>query len=70
MRIGHIATTSTITCTADESIQGAALLMRQRGIRRVPVVSADDLLAFLSEEMGELSRIASHRQNQEKHAKH
>ena len=54
--------------------------MRQRGIRRVPVVSrdgalagivsADDLLAFLSEEMGELSRIASHQQNQEKHAKH
>jgi CBS domain-containing protein len=149
MRIGHIATTQTITCSPDESIQGAALLMRQhhvgdlvvvageggeqlpvgiltdrdivvsvialgldpaslevgdvmtddlltvdesddvyetiermraRGIRRVPVVShdgalagivsADDLLAFLSEEMGELSRIASHQQNHEKHAKH
>jgi CBS domain-containing protein len=149
MRIGQICTVQTIICTPDESVQGAALLMRQhhvgdlvvvndagpekipvgiltdrdivvsvialgldpaslevgdimtddlltteegddvyetiermrlRGIRRVPVVnregaltgivSADDLLEFLAQEMSELSRIASHQQSQEKHAKH
>jgi len=149
MRIGKICTVRTIVCTLDESIQGAALLMRQhhvgdlvvvqvrdgekipvgiltdrdivvsvialgldpaslevgdvmsddlfttdesedvyeliermrvRGIRRVPVVnrdgalsgivSADDLLEFLAQEMGELSRIASHQQSQERHARH
>jgi len=149
MRIGKICTVKTIVCTLDESIQGAALLMRQhhvgdlvvvqvrdgekipvgiltdrdivvsvialgldpaslevgdvmsddllttdesedvyeliermrlRGIRRVPVVnrdgalsgivSADDLLEFLAQEMGELSRIASHQQSQERHARH
>jgi CBS domain-containing protein len=149
MRIGKICTVQTIVCTLDESIQGAALLMRQhhvgdlvvvqvrdgekipvgiltdrdivvsvialgldpaslevgdvmsddllttdesedvyeliermrvRGIRRVPVVnrdgalsgivSADDLLEFLAQEMGELSRIASHQQSQERHARH
>jgi predicted transcriptional regulator len=49
--------------------------MRLRGIRRVPVVSeggalvgivsADDLLGFLAEEMEELSRISPHQQQHE-----
>ena len=53
--------------------------MRLRGIRRVPVVdasgnlsgivSADDLLEFLAEEMGELSRIGSWQQAHERHAR-
>jgi len=50
--------------------------MRLRGIRRVPVVdaagnlcgivSADDLLEFLAEEMSELSRIGSWQQSHER----
>jgi CBS domain-containing protein len=54
--------------------------MRFRGIRRVPVVtesgalsgivSVDDLLEFLADEMGELSRIAMHQQSHEKRARH
>lgn len=50
-----------------------------RGIRRVPVVnsaggltgivSVDDLLEFLAEEMAELSRISAHQQAHEKRAK-
>jgi CBS domain-containing protein len=53
--------------------------MRFRGIRRVPVVnsaggltgivSVDDLLEFLAEEMGDLSRISWHQQAHEKRAK-
>ena len=148
MRIGEICTVQTIYCTRDETVQGAALLMRKhhvgdlvvvdqpdgehipvgiitdrdivvsvialgldpssllvgdimsddlltiseeddvyetiermrfRGIRRVPVVnsngglsgivSVDDLLEFLAEEMGELSRIAVHQQAHEKRAR-
>ncbi len=148
MRIGEICTVQTIYCTGDETVQGAALLMRKhhvgdvvvveqpdgehipvgiltdrdivvsvialgldpgsllvsdimsddlltamedddvvetiermrfRGIRRVPVVnrdgnltgivSVDDLLEFLAEEMGELSRISSHQQAREKRAR-
>lgn len=148
MRIGEICTVQTIYCKRDESVQGAALLMRKhhvgdvvvidepegertpvgiitdrdivisvialgldpsslqvgdimsddllitsenddvyetiermrfRGIRRVPVVnssggltgivSVDDLLEFLAEEMGELSRISSHQQTHEKRAR-
>jgi CBS domain-containing protein len=113
MHIGEICTTSPISCTRTESIQGAALQMRthhvgdvivvdetegqrvpvgiltdyesiermrRRGIRRMPVlnangvltgvVSVDDLLGFLAEEMGELARIAPHQQSQEKRARH
>ena len=149
MRIGEICTTSTISCTRDESVQDAALKMRQhhvgdlvvidqpddeklpvgiitdrdivvsvialaldpasllvgdimsddldtcrmdddvyetiermhhRGVRRMPVVdgdgrlagivSADDLLGFLAEEMSELARIAPHQQAQERRARH
>jgi CBS domain-containing protein len=33
------------------------------------IVSADDLLEFLAEEMGDLSRIASHQQAREKRAR-
>ena len=53
--------------------------MRLRGIRRVPVVtengnlagivSADDLLAFLAEEMEELSRISPYQQQHERRAR-
>jgi CBS domain-containing protein len=149
MHIGEISTVQTVYCTRDETVQGAALLMRKhhvgdlvvvdrsdgqhipvgivtdrdivvsvialaldpssllvgdimsddlltvgerddvyetiermriRGIRRVPVVnqagglagivSADDLLEFLANEMGELSRISPHQQAHEKSARH
>jgi CBS domain-containing protein len=53
--------------------------MRLRGIRRVPVVtdtgslagivSADDLLVFLAEEMEELSRISPYQQQHERRAR-
>lgn len=53
--------------------------MRLRGIRRVPVVdakgllsgivSSDDLLEFLAEEMSELSRIGSWQQSHERRAR-
>ncbi len=148
MRVGEISTVQTVCCASDETVQGAALLMRKhhvgdvvvveqgsglrvpvgiitdrdivvsvialgldpasllvsdvmsdelltakedddvnetidrmryRGIRRVPVVDADgqlagiisvdDVLEFLAEEMGELSRISAHQQAHEKRAR-
>jgi len=97
MNVGTLCTLDTICCTRDETVQGAALLMRKhhvahigdvyatiermrlRGIRRVPVVgeggclagivSADDLLGFLAEEMETLARISPHQQSQERRAR-
>ena len=106
MHIGEISTVQTICCKRDETVQGAALLMRKNhvgdlvvvelsGELRVPVgivtdrdivvsvialgldpssllvgdIMSDDLLEFLAEEMGELSRISSHQQAHEKRAR-
>jgi len=78
--VGDIMSDDLLTTSEDDDVYETIERMRFRGIRRVPVVdsgggltgivSADDLLEFLAQEMGELSRIASHQQNQEKHAKH
>jgi CBS domain-containing protein len=68
-----------LTTSEGDDVYGTIERMRLRGIRRVPVVnaagglagivSADDLLEFLAEEMGDLSRISSHQQAHEKHAR-
>ena len=66
--------------TADEHDDVTATIerMRLRGIRRVPVVgedgrlagivSADDLLGFLAEEMEDLARISPYQQQHERRA--
>lgn len=77
--VGDIMTDDLLTTSENDDVYETIERMRYRGIRRVPVVnkaggltgivSADDLLEFLAEEMGELSRISSHQQAHEKRAK-
>jgi CBS domain-containing protein len=74
--VGDIMTGELLTATEDEDVYETIERMRFKNIRRLPVVnslgglsgivSVDDLLEFLSEEMGELSRISSGQMAQEK----
>lgn len=77
--VGDIMSDDLITASEDDDVYETIERMRFRGIRRTPVVnsaggltgivSVDDLLEFLAEEMGELSRISAHQQAQEKRAR-
>ena len=77
--VGDIMSDDVLTATEDDDVYETIEPMRFRSIRRVPVVnavggltgivSADDLLEFLAEEMAELSRISSHQQAHEKRAR-
>ncbi len=78
--VGDIMNDDLLTCSENDDVYETIERMRLRGIRRVPVVDAagllmgvvsvDDLLEFLAEEMGELARIGPHQQAQEKRARH
>jgi CBS domain-containing protein len=64
------------TARTDETLDGALKLMRTRGIRRLPVVSADgrleglvafdDILEVMSEELGELVGLVAREQKRER----
>ncbi|MES2152754.1 MAG: CBS domain-containing protein [Pseudomonadota bacterium] len=79
LQVGDIMSADLLTTQDSDDVYETIERMRARGIRRVPVVnaagslkgivSADDLLEFLAEEMGELSRISSHQQAQERRAR-
>lgn len=74
--VGDIMSDDLLTVSEDDDVYETIERMRFRGIRRVPVVnnaggltgivSVDDLLEFLAEEMGELARISAHQQTHEK----
>ncbi|MEW6021668.1 MAG: CBS domain-containing protein [Pseudomonadota bacterium] len=80
LQVDDIMSDDLLTCREDDDVYETIEHMRLRGIRRVPVVngagglsgivSADDLLAFLAEEMGDLSRISASGQAHEKRARH
>jgi len=80
LQVGDIMSDDLLTCGEDDDVYATIEHMRLRGIRRVPVVnraggltgivSADDLLEFLAEEMGDLSRISANQQAHEKRARH
>ena len=80
LQVGDIMSDDLLTCREEDDVYQTIEHMRARGIRRVPVVngkgalagivSADDLLEFLAEEMGDLSRISSNQQAHEKRARH
>ncbi|MBJ7311783.1 CBS domain-containing protein [Rugamonas sp. CCM 8940] len=74
--VGDIMVEELMTASEDEDVYETIERMRFKGIRRVPVVnslggltgivSIDDLVEFLAEEMGELSRISSRQLANEK----
>ena len=78
--VGDVLSDDLLTCSEADDVYETIERMRQRAIRRVPVVNAaggltgivsvDDLLEFLAEEMGELARIGPHQQSHEKRARH
>jgi CBS domain-containing protein len=78
--VGDIMSDDLLTCSEADDVYETIERMRLRAIRRVPVVNAaggltgivsvDDLLEFLAEEMGELARIGPHQQSHEKRARH
>jgi CBS domain-containing protein len=80
LQVGDVMTDDLLTVEEHDDVYETIERMRFRGIRRVPVVnsaggltgivSADDLLEFLADEMSELSRISPHQQAQEKSARH
>ncbi|SFD56255.1 CBS domain-containing protein [Massilia yuzhufengensis] len=79
LQVGDIMTDDLLTARETDDVYETIERMRLRGIRRVPVVdaagslagivSADDLLEFLAEEMGELSRISPYQQAHERRAR-
>ena len=80
LQVDDIMSDDLLSCREDDDVYETIEHMRLRGIRRVPVVnsagglsgivSADDLLEFLAEEMGDLSRISASGQAHEKRARH
>ncbi|MBQ5942911.1 CBS domain-containing protein [Massilia sp. AB1] len=78
--VGDIMSDDLLTASESDDVYELIERMRLRGIRRVPVVDAagklsgvvcaDDLLEFLAEEMGELSRISSWQQAHERRVRH
>jgi len=80
LQVDDIMSDDLLTCREDDDVYETIEHMRLRGIRRVPVVdasgnlsgivSADDLLEFLAEEMGDLSRISASGQAHEKRPRH
>jgi CBS domain-containing protein len=77
--VGDIMSTDLLTTRTSDDPAEIIERMRARGIRRVPVidaagtlagiVSADDLLAYLADEMGELARISARQQAHEVRAR-
>lgn len=80
LQVDDIMSDDLLSCREDDDVYETIEHMRLRGIRRVPVVngagglsgivSVDDLLEFLAEEMGDLSRISASGQAHEKRARH
>jgi CBS domain-containing protein len=79
LQVGDIMTDDLLTADEHDVVSDTIERMRLRGIRRVPVVgeggrlagivSADDLLGFLAEEMEDLARISPYQQQHERRAR-
>ncbi len=75
--VGDIMSPQLVTVQTDDGVLDTIQLMRSKGVRRVPVVgrdgglegvvSADDMLGLLAEEMTDLSRVAPRERAREAH---
>ena len=74
---GDVMTHPLATCRADEDLFDAIQTMRERGVRRLPVlnasgglagmVAADDIFSALGTHMRDLSQVLGHEQARETH---
>jgi CBS domain-containing protein len=79
LQVGDIMSDDLLVAQAHDDVTVVIERMRLRGIRRVPVVdddgllagivSADDLLGFLAQEMEDLARISPYQQQHERRAR-
>jgi len=79
LEVGDIMSDDLLVASQHDDVDVVIERMRLRGIRRVPVVaedgrlagivSADDLLGYLAEEMEDLSRISPYQQQHERRAR-
>lgn len=77
--IGDLVTRDLAACPEDQGIFECIQMMRTQGVRRMPVVDADgalvgiisvdDLVQLLAEEMGELARLISRERAKEAQAR-
>lgn len=77
LAVGDAMSTDLVTVREGDSMFDALRLMRQRGVRRVPVtadkgqlvgiVTVDDVLGIVAEQIGELVRAISNEQRRESH---
>lgn len=77
--VGDIMDLNLVTARESDSILEAMEIMRYRGVRRLPVVTAegklagiitmDDLIEILAEQLGELAKIVAREQAREKSAR-
>src|SRR5215472_157037 len=75
--LGDLVTEKLVAASEDQGIFETIQQMRLKGIRRMPVVnkdgklvgivSVDDVIQLLAEEMNELSKLISHEQTREAH---
>jgi CBS domain-containing protein len=75
MKVGEIMGNSLITASEDDDSLDTLKVMRQRGVRRIPVVAAsgtlvgivtlDDLLGIVGEELGDIVRSIDNEQSRE-----
>lgn len=74
--VGDVMSPDPITVTEDRGVWDTIKLMRAKGVRRLPVVNrdgglegiltVDDLLGLLTEELADLARLVTHEQAREK----
>lgn len=79
LEIGDIMTLDPITVREDDDVKDALRRMQRGGVRRVPVVDAmgslvgilsmDDVLVVLSEDLAGLSQLATHQARNERRAR-
>ena len=70
LRAGDVMTEAVVTAAAGEAVYDAIWHMRSKGVRRLPVVdahnalvgllSSDDVVRFLAEELGALACVSPH----------
>ncbi|MDD5330276.1 MAG: CBS domain-containing protein [Sulfuricella sp.] len=75
--VGDIMSPQLVTVQTDDGVLDTIQLMRSKGVRRIPVVgrdgglegvvSADDMLGLLAEEMTDLSKVAPRERAREAH---